>query len=63
MALCQQLDRASRPDAPMPQQAADDPPAQGIRREQVEHDVIIVAGVERDVAAPDSATARMTSSV
>ena len=34
------------------------------RHQQVEHDVIVVAGVERDaVIAPASTTPRMTSSV
>ena len=39
----------------MPQQPADDSPlsaAQSKRREQVHHDVVVIAGVERDVVTP-----------
>ncbi len=52
----QQFDRALDPDAPVPEQAALDPHGvhRALRRrsrngsQQVEHDVVVVAGVERD---------------
>ena len=51
----QQLDRAPRPDAPVAEQPAADAQRDGLaiplqreRREQVRHDVVVVAGVERD---------------
>ena len=54
----QQFDRLSRPDRPVAQQPADDPaldraarPREAVRRQQVQHDVVVVAGVERDVVA------------
>ena len=51
------LDRPARPDRPVAQQPADDPRArlgrrpEAERRQQVEHDVVVVAGVEGDVVA------------
>ena len=55
-ALLQQLDRPLRPTRPLTQQPADDPQphlaASGRDaelRQQIEQDVIVVAGVERDV--------------
>ena len=55
----EKLDRPASPDGPMAQQPSDDPsldlPAadrEPVRSEQVEHDVVVVAGVEGDVVAP-----------
>ena len=58
MTFAQEFHGLARPDRPVPQQPAHDAALDGaaahveaIRREQVEHDVVVVAGVERDVVA------------
>src|ERR1700719_3687515 len=54
--LLQQLRRTSRPDSPMTQEAAHDAVlfgspgnSQNVRRDQIHHDVVIVAGIQSDV--------------
>ena len=62
----EQLHRAFGPHRPVTEQASDDPQrfaAEAERRQQIGNNVVVVAGVERDVVAPESATARTTSKV
>ena len=54
----EQLDRPASPDRPVAQQPAHDPPLdlaaadlEAVRGQQVEHDVVVVAGVKGDVVA------------
>lgn len=51
-AFLQQFDRALRPHGPMTEQTADNAAffaCKSIRREEIGHDVVVVAGVERDI--------------
>ena len=71
MALFQQLHGLARPDGPVPQQPPDNPAlpdrrtnVEAKRRQQIEHDGIVVARIEpRRRLGPVSTAARITSMV
>lgn len=54
-ALLQQFDRTACPHRPVAEQSADDATLFAVeakRREKIDHDAVVVAGVEHDIVAP-----------